>query len=82
MLKITKQENSHSTTTSITTENHWSDGVITIYDYNDKDADISYSSGGVNDGVHPIDLARSMVEAWTEAHEILLNIQRKKNEDN
>jgi hypothetical protein len=57
----------------ISTDNHWSD-IICIRDEEKldgkKDLSVSYSSGGANP-VPAVELAKSMVEAWTEALKIL-----------
>ena len=70
MIIIQKYPTRSGSQTTISTENHWpSDGIIRITD-DERGVRIGYSSGGVKDNVSAVELAQSMVEAWTEALEI------------
>jgi hypothetical protein len=84
MIKIKKEDIYNGKLITITTDVHWSDGVISIRDQKDinrkAEIDVGYSSGGVNDQVHPVDLCQRMVEAWTEALEIVTNIDARNKE--
>jgi len=73
MVQVDKQEVRGGEFIKISTDNHWTD-IINIHEYEDfgdrKKLSLSYSSGGANE-VTPVELAKSMVEAWSETLKIL-----------
>ena len=84
MLKIKEQQLRGGKMTEISTDAHWSSGIITIreeqpWDKEDAPAEsrISWSSGGVAEGFTELEVAERMLEAWTRAVEIMRENERK-----